>query len=118
LKNCLELLFLENTKTALVEKNIYFNQKIYIFTLLSQFAFQTRNNMETNQTLVGDLCPEESKLSSLGKKLLNQKKKQLERTNAYEALLNSNQPKYVTHTSSQFIKFKKQQKKPSIYFYH
>jgi hypothetical protein len=78
----------------------------------SQTEFQIRNNLDTTQTLVGDLCPEESeeKLSSLGKKLIDQKRKQLEKTIDYEALLNSNQPKYVTNTFSQFIKFKKQQK--------
>ncbi len=102
-------------KNLVIKRKIIDFKYILVF-FLRQTEFKTRNGLDPTQTLVGDLCPEEAEEKSfLGKKLIDQKRKQLEKTIAYGALLNSNQPKYVTHTTSQFIKVKKQQKNFNLF---
>jgi hypothetical protein len=63
--------------------------------LLSQVDFQNRNGLNTTQTFVGDLCQMRSTLSYSEKRLFAQKNNQIETIVAYEALLNSNQPRNV-----------------------
>jgi hypothetical protein len=63
--------------------------------LFSQVEFKKRNGLDYTQTLIGDICIPRSTSSSFGKRLIDQKKNLKKTTNAHEARLASNQPKYV-----------------------